>query len=159
MNPQDPLADLHPLREPGLIGWWPLAPGWWVLIGLCVLALLAAAFVLYRKYTANAYRRQATQQLQHIHAQWLADSDSQGYTVAINALLKSVAIRAFPSREVASYNGSKWVQFLNGGLAAEELSFPPSFANIAYQKEVSSSDCQGLLEPATRWINKHKVAP
>ena len=32
MNPQDPLAALHPLRTPEPIGWWPLAPGWWVLL-------------------------------------------------------------------------------------------------------------------------------
>ncbi|MFT4768733.1 MAG: hypothetical protein ACI8RN_001871, partial [Glaciecola sp.] len=22
---------LEPLREPGAVHWWPLAPGWWVL--------------------------------------------------------------------------------------------------------------------------------
>lgn len=157
MNPQDPLANLHPLREPEVIGWWPLAPGWWIVIGLIALALTALAFVLYRKYAANAYRRQATQQLQNIHTQWLADGDSQVYAAEVNALLKSVAIHAFPSRDVASYNGSKWLQFLNGGLATQGLSFPESFANSAYQKQVPSSQCQQYLEPARRWINHHKV--
>ncbi len=159
MNPQDPLAALHPLREPGLIGWWPLAPGWWVVIALVALALAAGALVLYRKYAANAYRRLAVEQLQSIHAQWLADGDSQNYTVAVNALLKSVALYAYPAREVAGFSGPRWTQFLNDGLAAPGSDFPDSFTNAAYQQQVSSSDCQSLLDTALRWVNKHKVAP
>ena len=31
-----PLRDLH---LPDAIGWWPLAPGWWVLIALSLLGL------------------------------------------------------------------------------------------------------------------------
>ena len=159
MNPQDPLAALHPLREPGLIGWWPLAPGWWIVIGLVVLALAALAFALYRQYAANSYRRLAVEQLQSIHGQWLADGDSQSYTVAINALLKRVALYAYPAREVAAFSGSRWTQFLNEGLLASGSSFPDSFINAAYQQQVSSSDCQNLLDTAQRWVNKHKVAP
>ena len=59
MNPQDPLAALHPLREPVAIGWWPPAPGWWLLAGLVLAALLALAWYALRRYRANAYRRQA----------------------------------------------------------------------------------------------------
>ena len=59
MNPQDPLAALHPLREPLPIGWWPPAPGWWLLAGLALAALLLLAWHALRRYRANAYRRQA----------------------------------------------------------------------------------------------------
>ncbi len=45
MNPQDPLSQLHPLRDPVAIGWWPLAPGWWLLLGLMVLVLAIAVFL------------------------------------------------------------------------------------------------------------------
>ena len=40
MNPEDPLS--LPLRDialPAEIGWWPLAPGWWVLVTIVALAL------------------------------------------------------------------------------------------------------------------------
>jgi hypothetical protein len=158
LNPQDPLAALHPLRVPDLIGWWPLAPGWWVLIALLALALVALAYLLYRTYTANGYRRTAAQQLQDIHRQWLADGDSLQYTVAVNGLLKSVALRAYPNRDVASFSGPRWIRFLNDGLLAQGLSFSDSFANAAYQKQVASSDCESLRDTALRWINTHKVA-
>lgn len=159
MNPQDPLAALNPLREPGLIGWWPLAPGWWVLIGLFVLILAAVGYLLYRKYKANSYRRTAVVQLEDIHGQWQTDGDSLNYTVAVNGLLKSVALHAYPSRNVASFNGPRWTRFLNDGLLAQGLSFSDSFTNAAYQKQVASSDCENLRNTALQWINTHKVAP
>ena len=40
MDPEQiPLRALH---LPDAIGWWPLAPGWWVVIGLAVLGVLLA---------------------------------------------------------------------------------------------------------------------
>ena len=94
MNPQDPLANLQPLREPELIGWWPLAPGWWFLIVLVLLGIAALTYLCYRRYQANAYRRQAVAQLNGLHGRWLSDRDGRTYLSAINTLLKSVALRA-----------------------------------------------------------------
>ena len=65
MNPQDPLAALHPLRTPEPIGWWPLAPGWWVLLVAVVLLAALAVYLARRHYRRNAYRRVAMLQLQH----------------------------------------------------------------------------------------------
>jgi len=51
MNP-DPLAPLRPLHLPDQIGWWPPAPGWWLLAGV-------AAVVLGGEATATAAQRSA----------------------------------------------------------------------------------------------------
>ena len=49
MDPQQiPLRDLH---LPEAISWWPLAPGWWLLIAFAV-----AACLLLRALFANAVR-------------------------------------------------------------------------------------------------------
>ena len=42
-NPLDQLADIH-LPDP--VSWWPLAPGWWMLLGLAVSIFIAVALLV-----------------------------------------------------------------------------------------------------------------
>ena len=89
MNPSDPLAQLHPLREPAAIGWWPLAPGWWALLAILLLACAVAAWFWLRRYRANAYRRQGLAALAAIEARWQTERDTQKTFTAANALLQT----------------------------------------------------------------------
>ncbi|MGL4564148.1 MAG: DUF4381 family protein, partial [Halioglobus sp.] len=91
MNPQDPLAQLHPLREPLPIGWWPPAPGWWLLAVLLLVLLVALAWYLLRRYRARTYRRVALAQLARLHAAYRQNGDALQFIAQTNALLKSVA--------------------------------------------------------------------
>ena len=91
MNPQDPLAQLQPLREPELISWWPLAPGWWLLCGLLFLLLLSLTWWLLRRYRANAYRRQALRQLDQLQESFRLDGDSMN-TLAAAAMERSEVV-------------------------------------------------------------------
>ena len=158
MNPQDPLAALHPLRDPTAIGWWPLAPGWWVLIAVLILLLLALAVFYYRRYRANAYRRQAAQQLEALHSHWLGCQDSTSYLRGINALLKSVALRAFPRGDVASKSGEDWIAFLNQTNSSKNAkgNFTEDFASAAYRPQSQEVDCEALMLSARLWIKQHR---
>jgi Domain of unknown function (DUF4381) len=160
LNPSDPLAALHPLRSPELIGWWPLAPGWWVLLTLAVLALLALGIFIYRRYKANAYRRQALLQLQALHSQWQADADASRYLAALNALLKSVALRAFPEGDCASRSGQSWVDFLNQTLPAKAgcQGFGEDYAGAAYNPSVPELDFDAIYRTSEHWIRQHRWA-
>ena len=157
MNPQDPLANLHPLREPDLIGWWPLAPGWWLLLVTVLLGLATLAYFLVRRYRANAYRRRALSQLHVLHEEYLADADASRYITRTNALLKSVALRAYPPRQVAANSGEEWLAFLNNGLQAPER-FHDNFATAAYQKVCPEMDMAQVHRVTRNWIKRHPVA-
>jgi hypothetical protein len=156
MNPQDPLAALHPLREPLPIGWWPPAPGWWILAALLVIALLALGWVLLRRYRARAYRRRALCQLESLREHYRARQDSAVYLAAANALLKSVALVAYPRRDVAASSGSEWLNFLNTGLGQTEQ-FPAEFVIGAYRKDNATIDVEQLHSAAASWISRHEV--
>lgn len=156
MNPQDPLAGLHPLREPLPIGWWPLAPGWWILAALLVIALLVLVWVLLRRYRARAYRRQALAQLETLRAHYQARQDSAAYLAAANALLKSVALMTYPRREVAASSGREWLDFLNTGLGQTEQ-FPAEFVTGAYHKNSVAIDVEQLHCTAASWVRRHEV--
>ena len=49
-----PLRDLH---LPDAIGWWPLAPGWWVVIALVAALLGYILWRVYKHWQFNAPRR------------------------------------------------------------------------------------------------------
>lgn len=104
MDPQSLLAQLEPLREPPAIGWWPLAPGWWLVIALALAALLYAAVWVRRKWLSNRYRRLAQSQL----IDWR--NQDQGISLEkLNRLLKVTALQAWPSDDVASLHGTNWI--------------------------------------------------
>ena len=58
---QLPLRDIH---LPGLIAWWPPAPGWWLAAAL----LLAALVVLGLYYRSGRHRRAALHSVRKVHA-------------------------------------------------------------------------------------------
>jgi len=156
VNPQDPLANLHPLRQPELIGWWPLAPGWWLLLSIALLGAAALVYFLVRRYRANAYRRRALQQLQRLQQEYLVDHDASDYLAKTNALLKSVALVSYPQREVAARSGDEWLIFLNSRLGAAEQ-FEQGFVTGAYQRVCPQMDMEQMHRSATTWIKRHEV--
>ena len=158
MNPQDPLANLHPLREPPPIGWWPPAPGWWLLAALVLVLLLALVFILWRRYRANAYRRAALAQLQRLQQVHDQHGDDLQFITQTNALLKSVALVAYPRREVAASSGQQWLAFLNSKLVKAQP-FPEEFVSAAYCKDTPDVSVSQLYLTAQAWIKQHKVAP
>ena len=157
MNPQDPLADLHPLRQPELIGWWPLAPGWWLLLCVSIVTVAVLIYLLRRQYTRNAYRRRALLQLRALHEQYQTDGNASDYLAHINALLKGVALLAYPRATVAAQHGESWRTFLNLTLPPD-AQLPSDFDNAIYQSQAPDLDMTQLHDAALHWIKKHKAA-
>lgn len=157
MNPQDPLAKLHPLREPEAIGMWPPAPGWWLLAGVLLAALAATVIWLYRRRKANAYRRRALRQLESLHAQLARDDDTLAYAQSVNALLKSAALAAFPTRDIAALHGRDWLSFLEA--SAPGASFDTDFTVAVYSGDTRRIDVQRLHRQARRWLVRHRSTP
>ncbi len=157
MNPQDPLANLHPLRQPEAIGWWPLAPGWWILLALTILVAGLAVYLLRRRYKRNLYRRRALRQLQSLHSRYQADGNAGDFLGEVNALLKSVALLAFPRAGLASQHGEAWRQFLNRSLPPA-VQLPAQFDDAAYRAEVPDIDIPLVHSAAAHWIRKHRAA-
>lgn len=154
MNPEDPLTNLHPLRVPAEIGWWPLAPGWWLLICAALVLFAALAYCYYRYRQRNAYRRMALARLTAIGKV----EDQHTYLNQINALLKSVAIHAFPRQDIAALSGDAWLAFLNNSARAKNSAlFPQAFATAVYSPTPEVLDRDQLSQACRLWICKHRV--
>ena len=114
MDPtQLPLRDLH-LPDP--VGWWPLAPGWWIII---VLAVGGLGWLLYRgwqKYRYNAPRRYAIRSLAAIEAEYLADRNAARLGRQVSELLRRAMLAYAPRDAVAGLTGEAWLQWLDQDL-------------------------------------------
>ena len=99
----DQLRDIH-LPEP--IGWWPVAPGWWVLLALvCVLAIMAIVWTWLRRRSA---RFLALRELEAINSE-----REDEFLTQISSLLRRVARRRSGGADVLT--GEAWSAFLMEG--------------------------------------------
>ena len=148
MNPETMLSQLAPLRDPAAIGWWPPAPGWWIVLALSV-ALLTGVFLRLRKQRRKtAYRRIALAALEELRSREAGKDE-------LNWLLKAAALRAYPQEQVAGLYGAAWQHFLASSCPKVALG---AFAELdtLYQREPSPVS-RHLFEAAENWIRQHEV--
>ena len=153
-QPTDPLANLRDIQLPSDISTIP-AFGWWLLAAIVLLAFVAFGFFLWRRYQQRQYRRSALQLQQDLFNTELSETQK---LQALNALLKRVAIRAYPSFDVAGLNGKQWRDFL-------ERSAPGVIVNTDVDKmltdqlyngqAISSAELNHFNKFVNSWINKH----
>jgi len=114
MDPQAiPLRGLH-LPEP--VGWWPLAPGWWVLIAVVIVAaaLLLRAWLRHRAHSAA--RRKALRQLEESRAAYAYHGNPVVLGAEVSELLRRTMLAYVPRSEVAGLTGDAWLAWLDRDL-------------------------------------------
>ena len=108
-----PLRDLH---LPDAIGWWPLAPGWWVLIVMAAIGLAWLAWRWYRAWRFNAPRRYALRELARCEADYLEHRDPVALGKQVSELLRRSMLAYAPRDEVAGLTGEAWLAWLDGNM-------------------------------------------
>ena len=108
-----PLRDLH---LPESIDWWPLAPGWWLVIGLIVFASGWLILRLWRRRQFHAPRREAMRQLAAIEKQYLVHRNPVVLGKQISELLRRGMLSYAPRLEVAGLTGESWLEWLDRDL-------------------------------------------
>jgi len=114
MDPEQiPLRDLH---LPDVIGWWPLAPGWWVLIALATIGLgwLIRSYMRMRAH--GAVRRHALLQLKELTAEFEQHHDTVRFSSKMSELLRRTMLAYSPRQQVAGLTGDEWLAWLDQDL-------------------------------------------
>lgn len=145
---------LHDIYVPDPVGWWPLAPGWWIVLGLVIAGLVFAITYFLLRHRRNAYRRQAIAMVLSLQPQ----CDSQ-YSEAISSLLKRTALTAYPNHheQIAGLYGASWVDWLNGATTKPcfDRTLHIALSEGIYRPGIEF-DPQALQRCAVEWIAEHK---
>ena len=108
-----PLRDLH-LPEP--VGWWPLAPGWSLLIGLVIVAIAYGLVRAYQRRQRNAARRYALRELARYEAEYRKHKDPVTLAKQLSQLLRRGMLAYAPRTEIAGLTGEAWLRWLDRGM-------------------------------------------
>jgi Domain of unknown function (DUF4381) len=114
MDPnQLPLRDLH---LPPPVDWWPLAPGWWLVLALVLLALAWLVRRAWHKRRFLAPRRHAVRALAEIEAAYLEHRNPVVLARQASELLRRSMLAYAPRHEVAGLTGEPWLAWLDRDL-------------------------------------------
>lgn len=141
------LEQLAPLREPPSVGWWPLAPGWWLalIITSILIGLLCRALLL--RWRKNRYRRLALAQITVLRELGKPSLEQ------VNRLLKATALRTWPDQKVAAMHGSEWLHWLSESAPKAGDSWMSSLEAVYRTPGEPATD--ELLQGAVAWIRCH----
>ena len=148
MDPEQiPIRDLH---LPEAIGWWPLAPGWWVVV---VLALAALGWALRRYLQARArgaVRRQALKRLEGLLTDYERERDPAVFGAEASQLLRRTMLAYAPRSEVAGLTGEAWLAWLDRDLSHPQFVSGPGrqLLELPYRRpdvDVPSSEVYALV--------------
>jgi len=136
MNPNDAaqlaLRDIH---LPGLVAWWPPAPGWWLLATLAILGLVA--FALY--YRSGRHRRAALRVTAKVRAALEQGAEPVECLQRVSTTLRRFAMTTADQQNVASLRavggvaerpdsdevagliGQRWLRYLDSRWQRDEF--------------------------------------
>lgn len=145
-----PLRDIH-LSDP--ISWWPLAYGWWLLIGFAIGLVLMMAIII-RRILKPTLKKEALYALDMIEQVFKASNDSLACVAALSELLRRVSLKIHPA-EYAGITGSAWLQILDNHLKEPEFSQGAGkiLLHAPYQQQADPKDTDALLQLCRKWVS------
>lgn len=155
MMEQDPLSQLRDIHLPQPGGFWPPAPGWWILLAIIMTLAVLAFILIRRKQRRNHWLRIARKELRQLEQTSSADNQ---WFAALNQLLKQSARIRYPERVPESLSGEPWIHFLLETSPNNRIASRPvveAMVNSAWQPKPQCSPAEGLAF-ARSWLGGQK---
>jgi len=179
--PPDLLSDLRDIHEPIAPGFWPPAPGWWLVFGLGMAAFVIATLLTRRWLGYRAAMREpyvaAERHIRLAARQHAAgEIDTRGLADRVSDVLKRVLVRVEGRQGATTVAGDAWTQALTERFPQPELAelckalgdarFRPRFDADAMGLATAAIDAlqnaarerTALARPALRWLRRALAA-
>lgn len=159
MDINSPLADLRDIHLPDPISWWPLAPGWWILIGMGLLCLATAYIFLIQRQRA-VVKRTALAELAAIRSRHSQQRDNLQTAKELSALLRRVCISVGTQQQSAALVGNAWLKHLDRiGHCNDFTEGPGRLLTEAPYRQQTDTDASELIDLCQRWLKKLPSRP
>lgn len=165
MRPDSPpmasIADLKDIPAPPPVSYMPQTAGWWVVAAIIVLALATWAFLKWRRWRRNRYRREAQAELLSIEHAFADPVQRRAALAAIPALVKRTVLAWAPRGSVGALSGDAWLRYLDGTYANGGFEQGPGRAlgTLAYGDAViGNEELTALMALLRQWIDDHVAA-
>lgn len=133
MNAANPLSALKDIVPAGEIYWWPLAPGWWLIILLALAGLIGSVVWARNKHRSKRWKREALEELEALHRRYFdyvtpntsmdtgiseirtaqeAVEAASHLNQELNVLLKRILSSRNPKKDVRALSPKAWSQVL-----------------------------------------------
>jgi Domain of unknown function (DUF4381) len=159
MNPLTELMEqLHDIEGLDPASWWPLAPGWWLLIAIALLLILGVAWFAACKFAFYRSWKNDTLQKLAVLEKNLNDDTARTTLMLLSEYLRRMAMQRFPRKECAGLTGESWLKWLaahdpkkfdweNKGVLLIEVPYAP------VKQGLPASQIGELIQAAKQWVH------
>lgn len=151
--------DYGNLIEPQAVPFSFGAPGWYVLGILCLLLILFIAWLIWRHYTRNKYRRYALQWLDAKEQELSSASNYGALVYETTMLVKRVAMSKYGRENVAGKRGNEFTAYINTTWKSKAFDATDEvlFSNHIYSDtNIEQDKAAAFVEKARQWIKQHR---
>ena len=148
------LKDIH-LQPP--VSFWPPAPGWWILAVLLIPSLFIGVVLFYRQHKKRKPKTEALRILKDLQILYQNSKDEVVSLRNLSNLLRRTALTFYDNDEVASLQGSSWLEFLDKTGKTKEFSQGAGkvLGNEVFQQKVNP-DMNALFPLVKKWISSSR---
>ncbi len=155
------LSELRDIHLPAPIHpWWPLAPGYLILLFVTLSLGIVLIFFYRKKRLVRQIKKAALKTLETLVTQYQSGQQSAHESAAqVNVLLKQIALLYYPRSTVAALEGDAWILFLSK--TSKKLDFHTAQEAILimpYSQHPPTSDAHltTLFVLTKKWIKQRR---
>ena len=107
-------VELRDIQDLDPIGWWPIAPGWLIVMALCLITLILLILLIRHLvlFPPGSWRGEARKQIARLQRD-LKTGDCKGVAAELSELLRRVAILQLGRSGHASLTDREWLHCLS----------------------------------------------